>query len=84
MSRNHGQLTPDERLRVAYGHFILGINKQDLAAVFGVSSGRVTEACVAIKAAMDDPMPLYEQSRIGEVISIEKELQERAAGYSDG
>ena len=59
MSRNNGALTPDERLRAAYAHFVLGLGKQDIAAIFGVSSGRITEACVAIEMAMNDPLPMY-------------------------
>lgn len=59
MSRNNGALTPEERLRCAFGHIVLGIEKQDLAALFGVSSGRITEVVRAVEVAINDPLALY-------------------------
>lgn len=55
-------LTPDERLRAAYGHFILGIHQHDLAAVMGVNSGRVNEAVMAVRVAITDPKGTVERA----------------------
>lgn len=48
-------LSPEERIRVAYMHFSRGISQEDLAAAFNVNQGRINEACLAIKKAADDP-----------------------------
>jgi hypothetical protein len=64
MSRNNGSLTPEERLRCAFGHIVLGIDKQDLAALFGVSSGRITEVVRAVEIAINDPLALYKPTVI--------------------
>ena len=53
------ELTAEEVIRVAYGHFILGIEQQSIAAMFGVNSGRVSEACQAIWATAEDPREAY-------------------------
>jgi hypothetical protein len=40
----NGALTPRDRLKVAFGFFILEISQQDLAVLFEVNIGRVNEA----------------------------------------
>lgn len=44
-------LTFEERIKAAYLHYVLGVEQQAIAAAFEVNHGRVTEACLAIKAA---------------------------------
>lgn len=48
-------LTPRERIQVAFAHLVLGIDQHDLAATFGVNSGRVAEAVNAVRQAVDWP-----------------------------
>lgn len=45
-------LTPDQVLRVADAHLLKGIKQHDLAALMGINSGRIAEACVAMKWAI--------------------------------
>ena len=49
-------LTIEERIKCAYLHFVRGLSQQDLATAFEVNQGRVAEACLAIKAAAEEPM----------------------------
>lgn len=44
-------LTPQERIKAAYLHYIRGVTQQDLAVAFEVNIGRVNEACKAIMEA---------------------------------
>lgn len=48
-------LTPKERITVAYLHYVRGIYQEDLAAAYDVNSGRISEACTAIKHASENP-----------------------------
>ena len=48
-------LTPEERITVAWAHYVKGIHQHTLAALFNVNAGRVAEACVAIRTAADNP-----------------------------
>jgi DNA-binding transcriptional regulator LsrR (DeoR family) len=48
------QLTMNERIKAAYLHYVLGVEQQAIAAAFEVNSGRVNEACLAIKLAAED------------------------------
>ena len=48
-------LTPQERITVAYLHYVRGIMQEDLAAVFDVNSGRISEACTAIWYGANHP-----------------------------
>lgn len=54
-------LEPDEVLRVAYAHIINDVDQHVLAALMVVNPGRITEACKAIKWAMDNHKKLYDQ-----------------------
>ena len=49
------QLTPIERIKVAFMHYVRNISQDDLAAMMDVNQGRVNEACLAIKKAADAP-----------------------------
>jgi hypothetical protein len=47
MKRGHDpktMLTPNEKLRAAFGHLCLGIAQHDIAALFGINAGRIAEA----------------------------------------
>jgi hypothetical protein len=55
MSDTRKFLTPEERLRCAYAHYILGIDQQHIAMLMAVNSGRVNEACKGIETAMNNP-----------------------------
>lgn len=55
MSDTRKNLTPEERLRCAYAHYVLGIEQQHIAMLMAVNSGRVNEACKGIQQAMLDP-----------------------------
>ena len=48
-------LTPKQRITVAYMHYVRDINQDDLAAIYSVNIGRVSEACTAIKHASEHP-----------------------------
>ena len=54
------QLLPLEALTVAYFHFVKGYPQHDLAAMFSVNSGRVSEACTAIRHAVKIPSRIEE------------------------
>lgn len=49
------ELTPEERIKAAYMHYVLGVEQQAIAVAFEVNSGRVSEACTAIWGAASDP-----------------------------
>lgn len=51
------RLTPNQRIEVAYMHFVLGLEQQAIAGVMRINSGRINEACKAIKEAADSLEP---------------------------
>jgi hypothetical protein len=51
VKREH--LSFDEQIIVAYAHYVRGVEQQVLTAIFCTNSGRVSEACTAIKGALD-------------------------------
>jgi hypothetical protein len=51
----HPSLTPEERIKAAYFHFILGMDQALVAHVLATNSGRVAEACIAVKLAVENP-----------------------------
>jgi hypothetical protein len=51
------QLTFEEKIRVAFAHFILGIEMQHIAFMMGVNIGRISEACSTAEAAFDRDKP---------------------------
>ena len=50
-------LTFEEKITVAFMHYVRQIDQQDLAMLYGVNGGRVNEACLAIKHALAPPAP---------------------------
>lgn len=50
-------LTFEEKITVAFMHYVRGIHQQDLAILYCVNMGRVNEACMAIKTALNEPVP---------------------------
>lgn len=46
-------LTPAEKLRVAVAVLIDGVDQHKVAALMGVNQGRVNEAVVAVRKAID-------------------------------
>jgi len=50
-SANKTSLTFEEKITVAWAHYVRGINQHDLAALYNVNPGRVAEACGAIATA---------------------------------
>jgi len=48
---NKTTLTFEEKLTVAYLHYVRGVEQQDLAVAFAVNMGRVNEACLTIRRA---------------------------------
>ena len=64
MTRNaDASLTPEEILRVAHAHLVLGIEQHHLASIMGVNSGRINEACRAIEWAMENHRAVYQLAR---------------------
>jgi hypothetical protein len=45
-------LTFEERITAAFMHYVRDIDQQDIAMLYGVNMGRVNEACVAIRNAV--------------------------------
>jgi hypothetical protein len=55
VARGHvpkADLTPEEKLRVAYFHLIVGWDQHDLASFYTVNPGRVNNAITTIKTAL--------------------------------
>jgi hypothetical protein len=45
-------LTFEEKITAAFMHYVRLIDQQDIAMMYGVNMGRVNEACLAIKHAL--------------------------------
>lgn len=45
-------LTFEEKVTVAWAHYVKGYPQHDLAALYNVNAGRVAEACVAVREAL--------------------------------
>lgn len=55
MKRGHEPktaLTPDEKIKAAYLHEVMGVDQHILAAAYGVNPGRVNEALRDIRSAI--------------------------------
>jgi len=55
MKRGHevkASLTPNEKLRVAAGYDLMGIDQHKLAFLFGVNQGRIAEAIADVRSAL--------------------------------
>lgn len=56
MKRGHEkktELTPAEKIRVAMGYEVYGIDQHVLAALFAVNPGRIAEAISNVRNAID-------------------------------
>ena len=42
----------EEKITVAWAHYVKGYPQHDLAAIYNVNAGRVAEACTAIRDAV--------------------------------
>jgi len=52
------QLTPDEKLRAAHAHLILGVDQTIIAMLFGVNLGRVNEAVMEVRKSVHNVEPV--------------------------
>lgn len=59
------QLASMEKLTCAYMHFIRGIEQQDLATIYDVNSGRVSEACREVGEALGFLEPRVDKDVLG-------------------
>jgi len=50
--QNKTALTFEEKITVAWSHYVKGYPQHDLAAMFNVNAGRVAEACTAVRDAL--------------------------------
>jgi len=60
MKRGHEKktdLTPDEKIRIAMGYEVYGIEQHALAALFAVNPGRVADAIAEIRSVTRKSMP---------------------------
>ena len=60
---NATQLTPEQKIIVAYMHHIRGVTQQDLAAIYCINHGRINEACMAIGHAAGLTGPGYKEKK---------------------
>ena len=75
MNTPHPSLTPEERIKAAYFHFILGMDQALVAHVLATNSGRVAEACMAVKLAVENPKrtrELFDASVNGASVALEE------------
>ena len=56
-------LEPREVICMAYGHYILGLEKQALSMLLGVNPGRVSEACQVAWDSAERFRELYSELR---------------------
>jgi hypothetical protein len=59
MTESKKSLTPEEVLMVANGVMTYGMAQHHLAGLYGVDSGRVAEAVVAMRWAMENHRLIY-------------------------
>lgn len=52
--QNRTTLTFEEKIIVAWSYHVRGISQQDLAGIFNINSGRISEACKAVEKALKD------------------------------
>ena len=48
-------LTFNEKITAAYLHYVRGVEQQDIAVAFTVNIGRVNEACLTVRDALNPP-----------------------------
>ena len=52
--QNRTSLTFEEKITVAWAYHVRGISQQDLAAIFNINSGRISEACKTVERALKE------------------------------
>ena len=52
MSERKTALTPEEKITAAFMHFVRHVEVQDIAMMYGINMGRVSEACNHIGLAV--------------------------------
>ena len=52
--QNRTSLTFEEKIIVAWSYHVRGISQQDLAAIFNINSGRISEACKTVERALKE------------------------------
>jgi CENP-B N-terminal DNA-binding domain len=52
--QNRTSLTFEEKITVAWAYHVRGISQQDLAGIFNINSGRISEACKSVETALKD------------------------------
>ena len=57
------KIKAEDVMRIAFGHLILGVKQSDIAAMYGVNSGRVAEIVVAMRYASSIHMELYKSAK---------------------
>lgn len=58
-------LTFEEKIIVAWSYHVRGIAQQDLASIFNINQGRISEACTAVERALkqtDKPVVWREET----------------------
>lgn len=50
--QNRTSLTFEEKIIVAWSYHVRGISQQDLAGIFNINSGRISEACKTVENAL--------------------------------
>jgi hypothetical protein len=60
MAERKTALTFEEKITAAFMHYVRMIDQQDIAMLYGVNGGRVNEACLTIKDALN---PLEKMAR---------------------
>ena len=51
---NPRTLSFEDKVRVAWAYYCESIPQQTLASLYGVNSGRISEACTSVKNALED------------------------------
>lgn len=67
MKRGHQpktELTPIEKLQVAFGHLMHGIDQHALASLYGVNPGRISAAIADVKTAIGFDAVEEEQANV--------------------
>jgi hypothetical protein len=54
-------LTPEEKLTVAYAHIVHGVKQHVLAMIYGVNSGRIAEAVIAVREGLGMVKPTSDE-----------------------
>jgi len=52
--QNRTSLTFEEKIIVAWSYHVRGISQQDLAGIFNINSGRISEACKTVERALKE------------------------------